>query len=270
MKKIYLGLIILAQFCLNSCEVQEELNAISSREIETTSEKRLQFGEQVKLIKASDYSFYGCSRGGCFGNQNREFIVEVSNLAYNKSVQVYQELTSGSWEFFNLTYSGSTSNGNEIWKGTDVKTFSSRNATYYSGKIAVKYTVNGQTYWDNNGGNNYVISQPNTLNVKTVYLANSLNIIDEFSRFYKYTASDNTIYSRLFVNVELRNIGYAKEVKIIYTTNNWASSTSKNLTFASNGLTYVVERFKNEPIAGHITLFKGERSSLAERAALLL
>ncbi|NJK56182.1 MAG: PhoH family protein [Pleurocapsa sp. SU_5_0] len=39
---------------------------------------------------------------------------------------------------------------------------------------------------------------------------------------------------------------------------------------ASNGLTYVVERFKNEPIAGHITLFKGERSSLAERAALLL
>ncbi|PSB06116.1 phosphate starvation-inducible protein PhoH, partial [Pleurocapsa sp. CCALA 161] len=39
---------------------------------------------------------------------------------------------------------------------------------------------------------------------------------------------------------------------------------------ASNGLTYVVERFKHEPIAGHITLFKGERSSLAERAAALL
>ena len=39
---------------------------------------------------------------------------------------------------------------------------------------------------------------------------------------------------------------------------------------ASNGLTYVVERFKNEPLAGHITLSKGERSSLAERAAALL
>lgn len=39
---------------------------------------------------------------------------------------------------------------------------------------------------------------------------------------------------------------------------------------ASNGLTYVVERFKHEAIAGHITLFKGERSSLAERAAMLL
>lgn len=39
---------------------------------------------------------------------------------------------------------------------------------------------------------------------------------------------------------------------------------------ASNGLTYVVERFKNESLAGHITLVKGERSPLAERAATLL
>jgi PhoH-like ATPase len=39
---------------------------------------------------------------------------------------------------------------------------------------------------------------------------------------------------------------------------------------ASNGLTYIVEKFKNEPLAGHITLLKGERSVLAERAANLL
>jgi len=39
---------------------------------------------------------------------------------------------------------------------------------------------------------------------------------------------------------------------------------------SSNGLTYVVDRFKEEPIAGHITLVKGERSDLAELAATLL
>jgi PhoH-like ATPase len=38
----------------------------------------------------------------------------------------------------------------------------------------------------------------------------------------------------------------------------------------SNGLTYVVERFKDSPLAGHITLRKGERSELAETAARLL
>ncbi|MEC9389467.1 MAG: PhoH family protein [Myxococcota bacterium] len=38
----------------------------------------------------------------------------------------------------------------------------------------------------------------------------------------------------------------------------------------SNGLTYVVERFKNSTAAGHVTLRKGERSQLAELAATLL
>ncbi len=38
----------------------------------------------------------------------------------------------------------------------------------------------------------------------------------------------------------------------------------------SNGLTYVVERFKESAAAGHITLRKGERSELAELAARLL
>jgi len=39
---------------------------------------------------------------------------------------------------------------------------------------------------------------------------------------------------------------------------------------ASNGLTYVVERFRREAIGGHVTLVKGERSALATIAANLL
>jgi PhoH-like ATPase len=42
------------------------------------------------------------------------------------------------------------------------------------------------------------------------------------------------------------------------------------LDSSSNGLTYVVEKFKGEPLAGHVTLVKGERSELAEMAARLL
>jgi PhoH-like ATPase len=42
------------------------------------------------------------------------------------------------------------------------------------------------------------------------------------------------------------------------------------LDASSNGLTYVVERFKNEGISGHITLERGERSNLAQLAADLL
>jgi PhoH-like ATPase len=39
---------------------------------------------------------------------------------------------------------------------------------------------------------------------------------------------------------------------------------------SSNGLTYVVERFKEQAISGHITMMRGERSELAELAANLL
>lgn len=38
----------------------------------------------------------------------------------------------------------------------------------------------------------------------------------------------------------------------------------------NNGLTYVVERFKDQSISGHVRLFKGERSGLAQLAADLL
>jgi PhoH-like ATPase len=39
---------------------------------------------------------------------------------------------------------------------------------------------------------------------------------------------------------------------------------------ASNGLTMVAERFRDEGISAHVTLTKGERSELAERATQLL
>jgi len=39
---------------------------------------------------------------------------------------------------------------------------------------------------------------------------------------------------------------------------------------SSSGLSFVVDRFKEEPISGHITLTKGERSELAELASTLL
>jgi PhoH-like ATPase len=42
------------------------------------------------------------------------------------------------------------------------------------------------------------------------------------------------------------------------------------LDASSNGLSYLVERIKEEDISGHITLVKGERSDVAELGARLL
>lgn len=42
------------------------------------------------------------------------------------------------------------------------------------------------------------------------------------------------------------------------------------LDSTSNGLTHIVEKFKDHPIAAHVTLFKGERSPLAEIASQIM
>jgi PhoH-like ATPase len=38
----------------------------------------------------------------------------------------------------------------------------------------------------------------------------------------------------------------------------------------SNGLTYLVEKFKGQPLYGHVTLSRTERSKLAAMAAKIL
>jgi PhoH-like ATPase len=51
---------------------------------------------------------------------------------------------------------------------------------------------------------------------------------------------------------------------------NIAQIDTPYLTEGSSGLTYVVDRFKGWPHAGHITLQRGERSRLADHAAEVL
>jgi PhoH-like ATPase len=88
-----------------------------------------------------------------------------------------------------------------------------------------------------------------------------------------------TIPKQFFVIDEAQNLT-PHEVKTILTragegtkvvlTGDTAQIDNPYVDAASNGLTYVVERFRQEPLAGHVTLYQGERSDLAARAASLL
>jgi len=88
-----------------------------------------------------------------------------------------------------------------------------------------------------------------------------------------------TIPKQFFVIDEAQNLT-PHEVKTILTragegtkivlTGDTAQIDNPYVDAASNGLTYVIERFRNEPLAGHITLYQGERSDLAGQAAALL
>lgn len=79
--------------------------------------------------------------------------VVVKNIAYQKVVTV--RCTTDNWLTFTevpATYESSLSNGLEIW------TFSTQLPAGWSTlEYAVKYDVDGLTYWDNNFGSNYTI-----------------------------------------------------------------------------------------------------------------
>jgi len=87
-------------------------------------------------------------------------------------------------------------------------------------------------------------------------IPNQFIIIDEAQNLTKHEVK--TIISRVGDGSKIVLMGDPEQIDHPY------------LDATNNGLTYVVERFKNEEISGHIQLVKGERSKLAQLAADLL
>jgi len=87
-------------------------------------------------------------------------------------------------------------------------------------------------------------------------IPNQFIIIDEAQNLTKHEVK--TIISRVGEGSKIVLMGDPDQIDHPY------------LDATNNGLTYVVERFKQESISGHVTLQKGERSRLAQLAADLL
>ncbi|BAU27466.1 PhoH-like ATPase [Aneurinibacillus soli] len=81
-------------------------------------------------------------------------------------------------------------------------------------------------------------------------------IVDEAQNLTKHEVK--TILTRVGDNSKIILMGDPQQIDHPY------------LDEVNNGLTYVVERFKQQKMSGHITLHKGERSNLAQLAADLL
>ncbi|OEF96207.1 PhoH family protein [Desulfuribacillus alkaliarsenatis] len=87
-------------------------------------------------------------------------------------------------------------------------------------------------------------------------IPNQYIIIDEAQNLSKHEVK--TIVTRVGSHSKIVLLGDPEQIDTPY------------LDSTNNGLTYVVEKFKNEQLSGHITLQKGERSDLARLASELL
>ena len=150
--------------------------------------------------------------------------IKVNNLAYNKEVSVFYG-SGANWKTSDASYYKTLDNGDEIWKSscevwTDYVTPGHVNPLSYSTNFAIKYKVNGTEYWDNNNGANYYMAigmgnGPSIVTNKEILLEKSSLVP---------TGSLYTFEITFFkVDLIVKNISYDKDIKVIYTTNNWES-----------------------------------------------
>jgi hypothetical protein len=151
----------------------------------------------LRLVQSNSYP----SGTGSY-NYKGMFQIIVENLAYVKDVSVRAKVYS-TWQDIPATYVESLPNNLEIWSAP---------ASNNEDRFAVKYSVLGNTYWDNNDGGDYLFPKA----------------YDEFNaitgRQCPVILGEASINgTQLVALVGIQNLAYTKTVGIVYTVDNWAT-----------------------------------------------
>lgn len=178
-------------------------------------------GNEVKLIDSTitkgSYGFIGF-RGA----------IEVENLGPVKTVSVHYTTDDITWYNTNASYVGPTDSTHEKWSfNISTNTFTTDHPelkTMDYIKFAIRYDVNGQTYWDNNGTLNYFNEWPVGNTISTILP--HLNVLSSGGDVY---SASSTFGGQVLV----KNLAYTKVVKILYTTNNWATTQTGYASFGN-------------------------------------
>jgi len=169
--------------------------------------------QQVTSIVSTKYGI---------SQQGSTFEANVANLAYNKQVFAHYKREDGTWVDLPLTYSRSAGSGREIW----TTSYSPPLNTTIDLQFALKYVVNGQTYWDNNAGGNYFVPKDSG-----AHLGAGINIHNLYHQpAVRLGYSDAYVYGA----AALRNLAVLKDVTIVYSTDNWVTTKSTTASYSPN------------------------------------
>ncbi|MCE9671947.1 CBM21 domain-containing protein [Myxococcus stipitatus] len=170
--------------------------------------------DEVRLLEAvsTQSSYHGQTW------QDVTYLVVVKNLAYDKQVAIHHKQPDGTWADLALGYFGPAGDGAELWKATrQYQSWGTDPQPTRDLEFVAKYTVNGQTYWDNNGGANYTLGRFDgpLLTRENVLVAGS----------YWQASGD------VDINIDVRNLAYAKSVTVVYSTDGWATTNQVAASF---------------------------------------
>ncbi|MDD3224169.1 MAG: carbohydrate-binding protein [Clostridium sp.] len=168
-------------------------------------------------VKAADLPiqlYYATnSYSGAVGYVNG--FVCVKNLSCTKKVTIhYSYDNTNQWKDISATYLKTNTDGYEVWQFQIPSNYSD------NCKFCIKCEANGQTYWDNNSGNNYSVGL-----YKTVLGKSKLCITNSWINFGR--SQSNVLGG----NITLSNIGNPKVVKVRYSEDGGVTYKESNANY---------------------------------------
>lgn len=168
---------------------------------------------EVELLHAfSNESGYRGSVG-----QTTEYDILVEDLGFDKTVVVSGIDANGVWQDLEAEYYRDAGDGFEIWRATE--SFCGGAGCYNPGlhdlEFVVRYEVNGETYYDNNGGNNFTMTSNSGH-----YLKAPMIWVDQISELPAVTTLDTREVSG---DITIVNFGPEKTVTVHYTLDGGAT-----------------------------------------------
>jgi len=149
--------------------------------------------------------------GGVTGVNNTLVAAKVQNLAFAKDVALHYAQPDGTWAEKPLDWRADFGN---------YDLFQLKDSSFVTNQFVVRYTVDGQTFWDNNHGANYSISetQPNTVGGHVALNVATARRGTEAGGGFVFTTSwvEGEIY--------VFNLSFNKRVGIRLTADGWATS----------------------------------------------
>lgn len=187
----------------------------------------------AKADSAPVQLYYLDNQGGRYGMTNYTVYVQINSNARHKEVWLHYCSNGSDWTDKQGGYVTTLQDGSEIWK------ISVDGA--YGILYTIKFVGDGQVYWANNNGKNFTEKDVlGTANIKVGRISTSETLNGTVINF----------------SVIVKNIGFAKNVGIRYTDNNWASYKNVELNYSGP-----VEGTNNELWTGSVTIDTNKKSA---------
>ncbi|MFT7290143.1 MAG: hypothetical protein ACI9D8_000593 [Reinekea sp.] len=181
--------------------------------------------------------------------QAASFVLRVANLSAEKSVNVHYQGVDGTWRDIGAAYQGVAGDGLEIWHAqltlcTVLNSWNCDQITATDLNFAISLAANGQVYWDNNGGHNYLLGQDDG------YLMAATDRVQVHRKGELQCDFQRARCDLLGGQILVRNIAPIKAVSLWYSVDNWQTHNEVSAQFIDPERIHPLEHFTNPGVSG--------------------